>query len=191
MIISALMAIPMAVLSMVNFGLLSIWLNATVAAFILLHHLPVFLMAWIFHRIGQGKGLKGLTGPLAHGSSSYGTLSGDDPFKPLEEGPDRSIAYTMINVASHGFLLLINAIAFSIMIDINARGPLSSTLLAERLVSHKWNRPIQYGQTGVLGAELLVQGSLLTLAAMGWRSVSEWDEERQEEIDYGMAEAYP
>ncbi|KAJ3501092.1 hypothetical protein NLJ89_g9495 [Agrocybe chaxingu] len=99
------------------------------------------------------------------------------------------VAYELWNILTVGFLFIIDSIAFGIMVDITTRGPLSTTLIQERVGVHKWNMKIQIGQSTVLGTELLVLGTMLAICWLGRMRVAEREEELQEEIDYGMAES--
>ncbi|KAF8959607.1 hypothetical protein BDZ97DRAFT_1384345 [Flammula alnicola] len=169
---SIVICFPMVALSMVNFGLLSIWLNAAVAFLVLIHHIAFLAVSWISRK---------------HVSSKK-VIIDDDESSPLSVDTDAvpPVAYSLTNIACLTFLLILNAIAFSIMVDITSRGAIKSTLPAER-VGPKWNIKVQIGQTSVLGAEMLVLGSLLTICAMGLKRVMDEKENKEAELEYGLA----
>jgi len=162
--ISMLICLPMIALSVVNFGILSIWLNATVAFLILIHHISFYAVAWVVRK--RSKPTKMLA------------MDEDANSMPMAT---ESIAFYMVNIVSLVFLFIINALAFAIMVDITTRGAINSTLPAERIGSAKWNIKVQIGQTAVLGAELLSLGAILIICAMGWKRLEDEKENREEE----------
>jgi len=175
MTFSALVCLPMVVLSMVNYGMLSIWLNATVAFLVLIHHISFGIAAWTRRK------------HLADISKAVMLVTSVEEFSALMTPPP--IAYEVWNILSLGFLFILNSTAFGIMVDITTRGAMKSTLPAERIGSHKWNIKIQIGQTSVLGTEVLLLASMLVVCFLGRRRVMEAQENIQEEIDYDMMES--
>jgi len=173
-VISMVICLPMIALSVVNYGLLSIWLNAAIAVFILLHNATFLGVAWWTKK---------------HSSGTKAAISINDDLD--DDGPltmaEPAVAFHMGNIAPLIFLCIINVTAFAIMVDITTRGALSSTLPAERIGSHKWNIKVQIAQTTVLGVELLVQLIMLTVCALGWRRLREEEENAMEEYEYGSA----
>jgi len=167
--LSMVICVPMIALSMVNFGLLSIWLNATVAFLVLIHHLAFLIVTWVNRKQNPPKVI-------------IAEEEGDDT---LVEEP--SIAIHMGNIFSLAFLAIINAIAFSIMVDITTRGAISSTLPAERIGSYKWNIKVEIGQTSVLGFELVVLSTILAICGFGRRRYNIAKEMQEDEMDYGLA----
>jgi hypothetical protein len=183
-LVSAVVCIPIIILSRINFGLLSIWLNAAVAALILAHHFFFVLISWIDHKyphlkiISRSSPEKTTPGKLfTHEDEN----DGEDELLPVPE-----IAYSIFNVAAVAFIFIVNAVAFCIMVDITSRGAMSSTLPAERIGSHKWNIKIQIGQTTVLGLELLVLTVMLFTCILGWRRYVEDKERIEAEIECGV-----
>jgi len=168
---SVVICLPMIALSVVNFGMLSIWLNATVAILALIHHITFFAVLWVTRK--------------KHPTKIIAAEDDDDDSLHLAEEP--SIALHMGNIASILFLVIINAIAFSVMVDITTHGAISSTLPSERIGSHKWNIKVEIGQTAVLGLELVMLGTLLLICAWRRRHFNIEQEEKLEELDYGLA----
>jgi len=168
--VSMTICLPMIALSVVNFGMLSIWLNATVAILIIIHHITFFSAMWATRK-------KNPTKIIAVEDEAGDSLH-------LAEEP--SIALHMGNIASLIFLVIINAIAFIIMIDITINGGARSTLPAER-VGHKWNIKVEIGQTAVLGVELVMISTILAICALGRRRYNGEQEDKQAEFDYGLA----
>lgn len=171
--ISIVMCVPMIALSVVNYGLLSIWLNAFVAVLILVHNFSFLGAACWTKKYSNGK-----KAPI-----SINDVDDDVPLSMSEP----AVAFHMGNIAPLIFLIIINAVAFGIMVDITTRGALKSTLPAERIGSHKWNIKVQIAQTTVLGVELLTQLITLTVCALGWLRLREEEEMAQEEFEYGSA----
>jgi len=165
---SILVCLPMFALSIVNFGMLSIWLNATVAVLILIHHITFMAVAWVTKKQIPSKEIVG---------------EEDDS---LHLAPEPSIVIHAANIYSLSFLAIINAIALSIMVDITTRGGINSTLPIER-IGHKWNIKIQIGQTAVLGVELALLATILAISALGRRRFAIEQEERDEELEYNLA----
>jgi hypothetical protein len=162
----------MMALAVVNFGTLSIGLNALLAVLILTHHATFAVLSL---KAKKRLMLARKRVVIDDADSSLFDLDGTPP-----------PAYNSINVAALTFLLILNAIAFSIMVDITSRGALKSTLPAERVGSHKWNIKVQIGQTSVLGAELLLLASNLALCAVGAKRIEEEKERREAELECGM-----
>jgi len=165
----------MIVLSVVNYGLLSIWLNATIAILILVYHLTFFATMWATRN-------KDPTKIIA--ADDNADDNADDSLHLAEEP---SIAIHMGNIASLIFLVILNAIAFSIMVDITTHGAINSTLPAERIGSHKWNLKVEIAQTTVLGTELLVLSTILAICAVGRRRYNIEQEDKMEDFEYGLA----
>lgn len=169
MTLSGLFCLPILALSMVNFGLLSIWLNAAVAIMISVHHIVLGAVTWTSRKYRQ----------------SPKVIIDDEESSPLHnnDGVEPPAAYSLTNIAFLVFLVILNAIAFSVMVDITTQGGVKSTLPAER-VGHKWNLHIQIGQSSLLGVELLTLSALLTISCLGRaRLISEADN-RKEELEY-------
>lgn len=169
--LSMIICLPMISLSMVNFGMLSIWLNSAVAILVLVHHITFFVVAWYARK-------KNATKMIA---------SEDEANNPLHLAEERSVAFHTGNVASLLFLVIINALAFCVMVDITTRGAMKSTLPAERIGSHKWNIKVEIGQTSVLGVELVMLSTIFIICALGRRRYNMAEEEKLEEMDYGLA----
>jgi len=168
---SIIICLPMIALSVVNFGMLSIWLNATVAILILVHHVTFFAVLWASRKKGRSKII----------------AAEDDVDDSLHLAEEPSIALHMGNIASLLFLAIINAIAFSVMVDITTNGAIRSTLPSERIGSHKWNIKVEIGQTAVLGVELVMLTTILSICALRRRRFNIEQEEKLEELDYGLA----
>jgi len=168
--VSGLICLPIFALSIVNFGLLSIWLNAAVSVFIGIHHLTLCIVSWALR--------KRLPSPKIIIDDEESSFFHDDP----EIEPPA--AYSRTNIASMVFLVILNAIAFSIMVDITTRGAMKSTLPAERVGSHKWNIKIQIGQSSVLGIELLVLSTILAICTFGRKRMVDEAEERKSELEF-------
>jgi hypothetical protein len=166
----------MIALSVVNFGMLSIWLNSTVAVLILLYHL-VFLIVVFFYR----KRFSSVST-----DKSVVIFSEDEIIAEWEKMPakPRSIAFNKWSIMALVFLFIANMIAFTIMVDVTTLGAMRGTLPAERLDSHKWNIKIEIAQTTVLGCQLLTIGTLLAISAWGWRCIILDEENRSEELRY-------
>jgi len=181
-ITSLLIAIPMIALSVVNFGMLSIWLNSTVAVLILLYH-SVFLIVVSVYRKRFSS---------ASTDKSVFVLFDSDPtledeiIAEWEKMPPepRSIAFNKWSIMALVFLFIANMIAFTIMVDVTTLGAMRGTLPAERLDSYQWNIIIQIAQTVVLGCQLLTIGTLLAISAWGWRCIIVDEENRSEELRY-------
>lgn len=102
----------------------------------------------------------------------------------LAEEPSNFIH--IVNIAVLIFLVILNAIAFVIMVDITRLGAVKSTLPAERIGSHKWNIKIEIGQTSVLGVELLVLSTILAMGVSSRRRFNAEQKEKMDEMDYGL-----
>jgi hypothetical protein len=185
-VFSTAVCIPIIILSRINFGLLSIWLNAAVAALILVHHFFFILLSWIHHRYPH-LNIVGRPSTPQLISSSKTFEAEDEVLGEYELLPMPEIAYSIINVWAVAIIFIVNAVAFCVMVDITSRGAVSSTLPAERIGSHKWNIKIQIGQTSVLGVELLVLLSMLVTCIIGWRRYTEEKERIEAEIECGIA----
>ncbi|KAF9477193.1 hypothetical protein BDN70DRAFT_881493 [Pholiota conissans] len=167
--VSATICLPIFALSIVNFGLLSIWLNAAVAVIIAVHHITLCAVTWASRkRVQRSK-----------------VIIDDEESSPFHETDiEPPAAYSITNIVALAFLVILNAIAFSIMVDITTRGAMKSTLPQERVGSHKWNIKVEIGQSSVLGAELLVLSALLTVCALGRNRLIEEAKARKEEMEY-------
>lgn len=154
---------------MVNFGLLSIWLNAFVAVIITVHHVVLGTVIWSSRKRTQ----------------SSKAIIDDEESSPLRavEDLEPPTVYSLTNIAFLVLLVILNALAFSVMVDITTRGGANSTLPAER-VGHKWNLKIQIGQSTMLGAELLVLSAILTLCTLGRQRFVSEVERRKGELEY-------
>jgi hypothetical protein len=161
----------MIALSVVNFGMLSIWLNATVGILILIYHISFFAVMWATRKKNPTKIV----------------AAEDDVGDSLNLADEPSIAIHMGNIASVIFLVIINLIAFSVMVDITTNGAVSSTLPAERIGSHKWNIKVEIGQTAVLGTELVMLSTILAICALGRKRYNIEQEDKIEEFEYGLA----
>ncbi|KAF9558908.1 hypothetical protein CPC08DRAFT_709255 [Agrocybe pediades] len=164
----------MIALSVVNYGLLSIWLNAAIAVIILLHNVTFLGVAWWTKKYSSGT------------KAAININAEDDEDGPLTMA-EPAVAFHMGNIAFIIFLCVINAVAFAIMVDITSQGALRSTLPIERIGSHKWNIKVQIAQTTVLGVSFLIQVITLTICSMGWRRLKEEEENAKEEYEYGSA----
>jgi hypothetical protein len=169
--VSMIFCIPMIALTIVNFGMLSIWLNATVAFVILLHHFSFMAVTWISRK---------------HASYANIVAIEDDEMPPLAlEDLEPPMPCSLLNIIATTFLCIITTIAFSIMVDITTRGGIKSTLPAERIGSHKWNIKIQIAQTTVLGTELVTLLAVLAICAVGRNRFCEAKEKREAVLEYG------
>jgi hypothetical protein len=164
----------MIALSIVNFGMLSIWLNATVAFVILIHHFSFLAVTWISRRH---------TSP-----AKIAAIEDDDDDEidlPTLENLEPPMPCSLVNLIATTFLCIITTIAFSIMVDITTRGAIKSTLPAERIGSHKWNIKVQIAQTTVLGTEVVTLFAVLAICALGRFRFCEAKEKREAELEYG------
>jgi len=162
--------LPMIALSIVNFGMLSIWLNATVAFVILIHHFSFLAVTWISRKHAHSAQIVAL----------------EDELDPLTlEDLDPPMPCSLLNIIATTFLCIITTIAFSIMVDITTRGAIRGTLPAERVGSHKWNIKVQIAQTTVLGTELVTLLAVLAICALGRIRFVEAKEKREAELEYG------
>jgi len=175
-IISFSVAIPMIALSIVNYGMLSIWLNSTVAVLTILYHL-VFLTVVLIYR----RRFSSADTPLV--DHHVIEESFDDSLDAIPSKPP-SIAFNKWSLTVLTFLLLANLIAFGIMVDVTVLGAERSTLPAERLGSHKWDIKIQKAQTTVLGFQVLALGILLGISAWGRRCIVVEEESKSHEVQY-------
>jgi len=174
-IISFLIAIPMIALSVVNFGMLSIWLNSTVAILVILYHLAFLIVVLVYRKNFSSTDIVVVEQHT------------EEIFHDLDEIPfskPPSIAYNKWSLVALVFLLVTNIIAFSIMVDVTTLGGMRGTLPAERLGSHKWNIKIQKAQTVVLGCQVLVIGAILGISAWGRRRIIMEEESKSGEIQY-------
>jgi len=175
-IISLLIAIPMIALSVVNFGMLSIWLNSTVVILVLVYHL-VFLTVILIHR----KSFSSANTPIFEQTDKVAEDEGLDYLDEMPCSKPPSIAFNKWNLVALIFLLIANLIAFSVMVNVTTLGAMRGTLPAERLGSHEWNIKIQVAQTAVLGCQLLTIGTLLGITAWGQRRIVLEEEDRSQE----------
>jgi hypothetical protein len=175
-VFSSSVAIPMIALSVVNYGMLSIWLNSTVAALTLLYHL-VFLTVVLVYR----RRFSSADAPIVEEHDETGDDSFYDYKMPMKPP---SIAFNMWSLIVLIFLFLANLIAFCIMVDITVLGAMRGTLPAERLGSHRWNIKIQMAQTTVLGFQALSLAILLGISAWGRRCIIVEEESKCHEVQY-------
>jgi hypothetical protein len=176
-IISFSVAIPMIALSVVNYGMLSIWLNSTIAVLTICYHL-VFLIVVLIYR----RRFSSADALIEHHEEEDESESFDDVYQMPSEPP--SIAFNKWSIVVLTFLFLANLIAFCIMVDITALGAERSTLPAERLGSHKWNIKVQKAQTTVLGCQALSLGILLAISAWGRRCIVVEEESKSHHVEY-------
>jgi hypothetical protein len=170
--VSIIFCLPMITLSIVNFGMLSIWLNATVAILILIHHFAFLAVTWRSRNKAS--------------SSKMAVIDDDDDeSNSLTMDLEPPMAFGLLNIFCTSFLCIITALAFSIMVDITTRGAIRSTLPVERIGSHKWNIKVQIAQTTVLGAELVTLMTALVFCGMGLRRFHDQKERREAELEYG------
>jgi len=161
----------MIALSIVNFGMLSIWLNATVAFVILIHHFSFLAVSWISRTHAR--------------SVNIAEIEDDESTLLNVESLEPPMPCGLFNIIATSFLCCITTIAFSVMVDITSRGAIKSTLPAERVGSHKWNIKVQIAQTTVLGTELVTLLAILVICALGRMRFSEAKEKREAELEYG------
>jgi len=168
----------MIALSVVNFGMLSIWLNSTVAILVIAYHLVFLIVVFIYRKSFSSEETLIVE---QHGEDNLDDLDDLDemPFSKLS-----SIAYNKWSLIALVFLLIGSIIAFSIMVDVTTLGALHGTLPAERLGSHKWNIKIQKAQTIVLGCQVLAIGALLGISAWGRRHIVKEQESRLGNVQY-------
>ncbi|KAH9479157.1 hypothetical protein JR316_0007743 [Psilocybe cubensis] len=192
-LLTMVICIPMLALSVVNFGLLSIWLNAAVGALILIHHTSYLFITWAHSNRPSSKPTDFLIDPEAEADSKSSeslspTLDEKSAWEDDTE-PDYAmpLPFQPLNIASLAFLSIITSMAFSVMVDITSRGAMKSTLPAERVGSHKWNIKIEIGQTAVLGCAMIALGLNLAVCLLGRRRVVEANEEK-EAREFGWVE---
>jgi hypothetical protein len=171
----------MIALSVVNFGMLSIWLNSTVTILVILYH-TVFLAVVVIYR-------KSFTSASADPPVVKQHKKGadsDESFDYFDRAPIKplSIAFKKWNIAALFFLFATNLVAFGTMVNVTTLGAVSGTLPPERLGSHKWDITIQIAQTTVFGCQLLTIGVLLGISAWGRRCIILEEENRSQEAQY-------
>lgn len=168
-IISFLIAIPMMALSVANIGMSSMWSNSTVAGLDLLYHI-VFLIVVFIHRKNISTASEHHTEGAEEKSSDYFDMA---PLKPP------SIGFSKWNIISLTFLLAVNFIAFSVMVN-------ATTVLGaiESLGLQKWDFKIQVTLTVILGCELLTIATTLVISAWGRRRIILEEENRLQEAQY-------
>ena len=183
-IISLFITIPMIALSVVNFGMLSIWLNSTVAILIFIYHFGFLVVVFIYRKHFS------TTADTIIIEQQDSVVVDDDSWVDLDQmhhhPPSKppSIAFTNKSIMALIFLFVANTIAFCVMADVTTLGVQRGTLPAERLGSHPWNINIQMAQTAVLGCQLLTIGALLGITFCGRRRIVLEEENRSQEVRY-------
>jgi hypothetical protein len=167
-VISLLIAIPTIALSVVNFGTLSIWLNSTVAALVLLYHMVFLTVVSIYRKSFSSASVDT---PVVGPHRERADLDESCDYFDRAPSKPQSIAFSKWSIAALVFLLAANLIAFSTMVNVTTLGAVRGTLPAERLGSHKWDIKIQIAQTAVLGCQLLAIGALPGISAWGRRCI--------------------
>jgi len=169
----------MIALSVVNIRMLSI--STVAAGFDLLYYI-VFLIVVFIHRKN-----------FSPSSAKHHTAEGADDksfdYFDMEPLKPQSIAFTNWNITSLIFLLAVNFIAFSVMVDdtvTTALGAMGETLPVEPSGSlqKSWNFKIEVTQTVVLGCQLLAITTALVISAFGRRRIILEEENRLQEAQY-------
>ena len=183
-IISLFITIPMIALSVVNFGMLSIWLNSTVAILIFIYHFGFLVVVFIYRKRFSST----VDTIIIEQQDSAEVVVDNDSWVELDQTPSPSkppsIAFTNKSIMALIFLFVANTIAFCVMADVTTLGVQRGTLPAERLGSHPWNINIQMAQTAVLGCQLLTIGALLGITFCGRRRIILEEESRSQEVRY-------
>lgn len=86
-------------------------------------------------------------------------------------------------------LLVVYTVAFLVTINITVNGGVKSTLPSERAkgMTRPWNIHVQIAQSAMLCAESLLMAVIVVLCAVARRKFSMQENEKRDEVDYGMA----
>ncbi|KAF8159208.1 hypothetical protein B0H34DRAFT_747736 [Crassisporium funariophilum] len=180
---SMLICVPMIALSVVNYGMLSIWLNSSVAVLALTFHMAFIIVALVQRRRNLRFTNEALLDPQSNSERQGHSMKGEDD----AEKTAPTVAYSKWAVVGFALVFIMNLVALGVMIDITTRGAIGSTLPSEREGSAPWNIKVQIAQTSVLGAEFITLGITLIICALGRRRVMLEEEDKQAALDYGMA----
>lgn len=188
-LISLITCIPLVVLSTLNYGVLSLWLNASVAGLAFVFHITIIYLSW-----------RRRTGGFYASSSSpppsrSGSLTAKVPFtltlptilvaKHHVEPTRPSVAYSVPSLICLAILCTISTIAFGSTVSLTLHG-VQSLLPAERVSIQPWNKKVQIAQSVVIGTQSLLLGIIFLICFLGKRKVHKGRRERKEEVIYGL-----
>lgn len=154
------------------------WSISTVAGLDILYHIA-FLIVVFINRKNFSSAFERHTEGAEESGFDYFDMA---PLKP------QSIAFSKWNITSLTFLLVVNFIAFSTMVDdASILGTMGRTLPVEPSGLQKWKFPqIHVTQTlaVVLGCQLLIIATMLGISAWGRRRIILDEEDRLQEAQY-------
>ncbi|KAF6760675.1 hypothetical protein DFP72DRAFT_959362 [Ephemerocybe angulata] len=174
-------------LSVVNFGLLSRWYNASVSILtIALHALLLFLM-WRRSRTSAESSAApiALKSPVISEKMEHESQSES---KRPSDLPQFHIVHHMTTLLCFTFLTIIYLVAFGIMMDVTIRGGKNSTLPSEREkgMTYPWNIKVQVAQTALVGLEAATMLAILGSCVISRAKIAAIHDEHREDIEYGL-----
>ncbi|EAU90720.2 hypothetical protein CC1G_03989 [Coprinopsis cinerea okayama7 len=209
----SIISIPIFVLSIFNFGLISRWYNGAIAGASF-----VFGLALLYlrrrERVRATPTMVTMTLPVhspkpMDDAESVIKAGSDEAAQPGEPSPIPTISTPSTTEAAkaaaeadpifpiiHTMLVLIPLIvltlgylvAFAIMTDITIRGGQKSTLPAERdpKMTYPWNIKVQIAQTACIGVQMVVVGISAVASYVGRARIARESDERREEAECGF-----
>jgi len=190
-LLSVITCVPLLVLSTLNYGILSLWLNASVAVLTLAFHITILYLSW--QRRTAGFYASSTSSPPP---SRSGSLSSKVPFpltiptiiaarNPVIEITRPSAAYAIASLTCLSILCTISVIAFGSTVSLTLQG-LQSLLPTERVSVRPWNKQVQIAQSVVLGVHSLLLSVMFLICLLGRRKVHSARRERKDEVIYGL-----
>ncbi|KAF9445855.1 hypothetical protein P691DRAFT_674815 [Macrolepiota fuliginosa MF-IS2] len=170
-------------LATVNFGILSIWINATAGSLSLVYHIAILLLNYRRNRATptSPRDTTRIHRPtprlvIPDATKNSGCLVPSGPF------------YCLASIFSIMVLTIITVVGFGMTVEVSIHGA-KSLLPAERAkgMTFPWNMAIQKAQCTFLGVQLLLWLIVLILCMRGRSKISMVERERRDEIKYGFA----
>jgi len=194
-LVSLITCVPLIILSTFNYGVLSLWLNASVAALVIVFHVTIIYLSWRKRTGGYYASSSSSSPP-----SRSGSLTAKVPFtltlptilvaKTPVETTRPSLAYSVPSLVCLAILCTMSTIAFGSIVSLTLHG-VQSLLPAERVSIRPWNKKVQIAQSVVLGAQTLLLSIIFLMCLLGRRKVHRGRRESQEEAIYGLRTPVP
>lgn len=178
-------------LSIVNFGLLSRWYNASVSLLTILLHAVLFVLMWRQSRRAPASSTAPIApvSPVVSEKMEHESQSTTGPKQNPESNlPQFHIVHRATTLLCFTFLSIIYLVAFGIMMDVTIRGGKKSTLPSEREkgMTYPWNIKVQVAQTALVGLEAVTMLVILVSCLVSRAKVDAVHDEHREEIEYGL-----
>ncbi|KAF6743733.1 hypothetical protein DFP72DRAFT_976191 [Ephemerocybe angulata] len=173
-------------LSVVNFGLLSRWYNASVSILTIALHAVLLILMWRRSRTSASSAAPiALKSPVV--SEKMENESQSESKRPSDL-PQFHIVHHMATLLCFTFLTIIYLVAFGIMMDVTIRGGKKSTLPSEREkgMTYPWNIKVQVAQTALVGLEAVTMLAILGSCVISRAKIAAIHDEHREDIEYGL-----